>query len=1060
MEDIEFFPYTWHYDETNEDITAIRIYGLNSDNETVCAKVNDFTPYCYIELPIQYGWTENKAQLFSNQIDTIMGDKKPLKKVFMKKYKLYGAYYDEDGNRKLFPYLFCSFSNKIDRDKLRYKLKFGISIPSIGKIDNIRMHEYKADPILQLLCCSKISTTGWIHFQGKPQLGDNKETYAKHEYVVRWKSLKDNSENVTLPKPLVMSFDIEVNSTNPSAMPSVNNPGDKVFQISCILSRVGDKAESYKKILISLGDPEQSNVGTDVKLILCKTEASLLQEFIDLIKMENPNILAGFNILGFDMEYLIGRAKLNLVTEFNKIGFHMYTAGSEKIIKWSSSAFKTQEFKYIDAEGRVYIDLLPLVQRDFKLSNYKLKTISTHFLGETKDPLSAKGIFKCYRLGITKNSEGKYDSMARKAMGVVGKYCIQDSVLVLKLMEYLQTWVGLTEMAKTCMVPIFALYTQGQQNKVFSQIYKYCTNNNIVVEHDVYEVAETDRYMGAHVFDPIVGQHQRVVPFDFKSLYPTTIISENIDYSTWVPDDVTNIPDDMCNVMEWEDHVCCCHDSKVIRVTELSKIIEKTELEIKKLRLLRDSRKGKTYTAERLEITEKINQELESIKPYKTERSELKKSIIGKKIMCAKRKFRFLKEPLGVIPTVIQNLLDAREHTRKVDMKSYKKRLETEKDPAEIENIKSILSVLDKRQLAYKVSANSMYGAMGVRKGAAPFMAGAMCTTFIGRKNIEIVSKVIPEKYGGVLVYGDTDSNYVKFPNIKTIQETWTYAEYVAKEVTKLFKKPIQLEFEEAIYEFFFILTKKRYMYRESNKYGEISTKIGNKGVLLARRDNSKFVRDVYEGVMKMIFAGNTEEEVLYYLITEINGMFQRQRPLSDFVVTKAVGDIGDFEPEYFKNEKGQERVKIGVYSVKPFPSSVEEQEKLLIKNNLTDEIDYYRSQLPPQVQLAEKMRSRGERVDKGTRLEYVVTDPKNHNAKQSKKVEEYEYMKRHANVIELDYYYYLDSLSKPIDQMLNAAFGKNTNFVLNQYNLRTKHHKIILEKIKLFGLSNITLYE
>ena len=46
----------------------------------------------------------------------------------------------------------------------------------------------------------------------------------------------------------------------------------------------------------------------------------------------------------------------------------------------------------------------------------------------------------------------------------------------------MQVWVGLCEMAKTCRVPIFSLYTQGQQIKVFSQIYKECMYSGFVVE--------------------------------------------------------------------------------------------------------------------------------------------------------------------------------------------------------------------------------------------------------------------------------------------------------------------------------------------------------------------------------------------------------------------------------------------------------------------------------------------------------------------------------------------------------------------------------------------------
>ena len=52
----------------------------------------------------------------------------------------------------------------------------------------------------------------------------------------------------------------------------------------------------------------------------------------------------------------------------------------------------------------------------------------------------------------------------------------------IKLMNKLQTWTGLCEMAKTTNCQIFTLYTQGQQIKVFSQVYKYCLENNYVVE--------------------------------------------------------------------------------------------------------------------------------------------------------------------------------------------------------------------------------------------------------------------------------------------------------------------------------------------------------------------------------------------------------------------------------------------------------------------------------------------------------------------------------------------------------------------------------------------------
>lgn len=45
------FVYAWHIDEHQKDVTSIRAYGLSSDNKNVCIRIDDFTPYVYLELP-------------------------------------------------------------------------------------------------------------------------------------------------------------------------------------------------------------------------------------------------------------------------------------------------------------------------------------------------------------------------------------------------------------------------------------------------------------------------------------------------------------------------------------------------------------------------------------------------------------------------------------------------------------------------------------------------------------------------------------------------------------------------------------------------------------------------------------------------------------------------------------------------------------------------------------------------------------------------------------------------------------------------------------------------
>lgn len=1043
MEQISFFPYSWFIDETEQDFTSIRIYALNQKNQNMCIIVNDFQPFVYLELPTQVNWTPAKALVVKNKLQTLLGKYNTLRSCTLEfKQRLYYAHLKEDKQKKLFPYLLCSFSKKQDIKNLSYKIKNKIQIVDIGII-TLKMHEQDADPILQLCCRQHIPTCGWIQAFGKRTKIDDTVTLCDGEYIVKSEHLKPLQKD-TVAQPKIMGFDLEVNSTNPAAMPNAAKSGDKIFQISCIFVREGASESEYEKVLLTLGLPSSDVIGNDVTIYSFSTEAKLILGFTELVQERKPNIISGYNILGFDIPYMIDRAKmLFIINEFNKLGFHKFNSAKEKTIKWSSSAFKNQEYSYLDAEGRLFVDLLPLVKRDYKLDNYRLSTVSEFFLKDKKDDLSPKGIFKCYEIGMKGGPKGA------KALGICGKYCIQDSVLVVKLMEKLQIWVGLCEMSKACIVTPFVLYTQGQQIKVYSQIYQYCMYNNIVVEKDGYITHENERYVGAHVFDPVPGVYDKVVPFDFCSLYPSVIIAYNIDYSTLVID--PTIPDKDCHVMKWEDHVFCEHDPKIIRKNQLTTYIDAEKVKLTALRNLRNKTKNKERKAE---IAVEIEEAMKALKPYQEERTHLVKSK-PKFIMCEKRNYRFLKEPQGVIPSVLQHLLDARKQTR-VRIAENKEKMKLCADPLMVKDLQLLNTVLDKRQLALKTSANSAYGAMGVRRGYLPFMPGAMATTYMGRINIKLVAQTIPEKFGGQLVYGDSDSNYIHFPHIKTITETWDYAEHVAEEVTKLFPKAISLAFEQVVYVDFLILSKKRYMYTSSDRDGNISKKIGKRGVLLARRDNSPFIRNIYETVITMIFADSSEkgkEKILLFLIDEINKLCSHVFHYRDFVITKAVGDINNLEAINFINEKGIEKTKIGNYTV-PLLKNNDERSEQIRKKNAVDEQDYYLKSLPGVVQLAEKMKRRGMRCDAGTRLEYVIIESENNlKDKQSEKVESVDYFANHSDILKIDYLYYLKLLTNPMDQVLVTCF-KTKDFVLQQYKFRLLRLKVLEQLKKLFNPS------
>jgi DNA polymerase elongation subunit (family B) len=294
-------------------------------------------------------------------------------------------------------------------------------------------------------------------------------------------------------------------------------------------------------------------------------------------------------------------------------------------------------------------------------------------------------------------------------------------------------------------------------------------------------------------------------------------------------------------------------------------------------------------------------------------------------------------------------------------------------------------------------------------------MPGAMCVTYAGRTALEKTAELIQSQFRGTLVYGDTDSCYVTFPHLQSVTETWDYAIKVADGVTnwiengqRVFPQPIKLEFENTIYERFLILSKKRYMYQEIDRDGNLNKKIGKKGVILARRDNSQVVRSLYEQVTSMIFDRKTDD--LYeYVNAYVRDIYDNKLDYKNYVITKSVGDSdGSID-----NETG----RMGDYKVKELPMNQEER-KTVLKNK--SEKEYYISCMPAQVQLAERMKRRGVPVDAGSRIEYVVTK-KPGAVTLGQKIEDYDYFKRHASVLNIDPKYYVQAMINPLDQIFKT---------------------------------------
>ena len=931
------FIYDWSC-EIDDTSTRIRIFGLNEINETVCLTIDNFLPYLYIQLPMSVQWTKQKVQSLLSAMTSVFGrNNKPIKTAIATRKRLYYAHKTTKLQEQLYTYMCCSFSSNKQFRSINYRLNTPVSVKGIGKL-TLKAHEYNASPILQLACVQDIPMSGWVQFSGKPISVDEKQTYCQHEYTVAFKKLQRSPTSFPfvslVPHPLICSFDIEVYSSNPNVMPNPQNHTDCIFQISCILW-TQNNPDSVSSFLLSLGNPIPEVVGSAIHTRVFPNEALLIRGFADLIREHNPQIITGYNILGFDIPYLIDRATItNTSPTLHRIGMVRGKSCQDITDKWASSAYGTQEFRYMDLDGRVFIDLLSFARREFKFSSYKLDAVAQHFLNASKDPLSAKDIFKAYELGMRGGTDGD------RAIALCGKYCVQDTALVQRLFEVFDTWIGLTETSTVCNVPISFLYTKGQQIKVYSQVYSFCYANRIVVENDAYVSDGKEQYQGATVLEPTPGLYEYVVPYDFKSLYPTLIIAYNIDYSTLVKDN-DSIPDEMCHVIEWSEHIDCTHCVK--------------------------------YDPS------------------------------SKQFACQDYKYKFLKEPKGILPTIIQNLLDARKKTRE-QMKTLKQEAELETDSHRKQSILTFIGVLNKRQLSFKVAANSMYGALGVKRGYLPCMPAAMSITAMGRKNLLKAVAFLRDSCNATIVYGDTDSCYTRFPTIPT-HRLWEHARNVEKQIVtaNIFPKPMELEFENEIYGQFLILSKKRYMWKNFNPDGTLSRTIGKKGVLIARRDNSKFARDIYEQVVSLIFDKTSFDNVIYHIIQQFNICCASGVSYKDFIISKSIKNIEEYKIRELSDDKTK-------------------RDKRLSHLKCTEK-EYSLCALPAHIQLAERMRKRGVRVDVGQRIEYLITTMGDSKSILSHKIEEPQYQQQYASVIKIDYLYYIHSLATALDQLITIAY-------------------------------------
>jgi DNA polymerase elongation subunit (family B) len=460
-----------------------------------------------------------------------------------------------------------------------------------------------------------------------------------------------------------------------------------------------------------------------------------------------------------------------------------------------------------------------------------------------KDDISPQDIFRLHR--------GSDSDRAK-----VAAYCVQDCDLTLELYKKLEVFNEAMSMANVCSVPVSYIFTRGQGIKIESLIFKDCMYKGQLIKVLPSGDSNVDSYEGAIVLDPVPGFYtdSPVGVCDFASLYPSTIISENIshDMLVWAKD------------YNLDGKLVCVSYGAVEDEGNATTGTRWTDIEFDILRPdPEDTRKHPT----KLKVG---TRHCRYAQPPSGSKGEDKK---------------------GSLPEIVAKLLAARKA----------KRVEITKTDDPFKK-----ALLDAEQNAYKITANSLYGQLGSPTFKIRLQNLAASVTAYGRKQIMFSKEAIEKFYGpeagdprcdAKIVYGDTDSIFVSFnpknsnggllSGREAIVATQELTEEVGKFITGTLKAPHDFEYDKT-FSPFIIFSKKRYV---GNKYEESPDefKETSMGIVLKRRDNAPLLKMTYGAAIDRLLNHRDVLGAIKIVKQRVHELVEGKMKLSQLTITKSL---------------------------------------------------------------------------------------------------------------------------------------------------------------------------
>ena len=780
----------------------VYVFGKTRQGRSVCAAVSGFRPWFRVELPAGHANVSHAGRLQSEVQRKFWLKPGDVGAALEWRHRMYGwvAAEGDSSARRKFPFVRLSFPNvRIARAAAAWLEATPLDVMCDGSPPRLlALADTKVDASQRFMDACGARASGWVALRDARPASGKRVSVCDHEVACALVDVEPRPQQDGIAPLLVCATDIEVDSRTgdfPHALCSSGAcaasacPGDQVIFIGSSFWVYGDK-EPCASIMLCLGDvampPSSAAPGAPLRATLCfATELQLLGALSYLVVMSDPDWWTSYNGTSFDYSYMWDRfERLNRAAP-SRFPYMSRLVGVRCPLKkkeLSSAGTGDNVLSYFPLPGRVLTDLFLNCKTSFKLSSYTLNAVAHEFLPGTggKVRLDVEG-------WALAEAEGAHAAILRLVGGHAGHAAVGFAAsAVAALRQPPPQAAAAAPEPPPALLPPIEVSEEGGGGEEEAE------------EEEEEEEGGCGVYAAAHALlqsaAGALGGTTGAAAFAAEEALRRALVATGDDNYKKLFAINRLAPRQRSVIVEYAIQDCVLvlqlmnrlsivpHMSQLsfVTYTPLNDIGNRGQ-QIRAFNQIfrRGSAEGFAMNAPVSGWAEDEEYEGAHVFPPKRglymdpvitlDFASLYPSIMRDRNLCPStliipgsswapaggggppcqthrigaRDWTFVLHTEGVLPAIVKDLLAARKSVR-----------ESMKKIGDKESLEYRL--LDGRQLALKVSANSVYGFTGAKNGMYPCMPVAAAVTSTGRGMILKTSEFITRTYGGEVIYGDS----------------------------------------------------------------------------------------------------------------------------------------------------------------------------------------------------------------------------------------------------------------------------------------------------------------